>query len=360
MKRIIKKMVPMSVREELLDAFYFVSSGYKYLTNNKLRKASKKLRKEKKILYLMTPTHVNIGDAAIAEGAYAFLNKEFPECKVIEFTDIDVQRDRVFIKSILSEKDIVLFHGGGNLGDWYPTWEIIRQNTILYFGKAKMFLMPQTVSFGNRQDAKWLMHRAKYVYSREKLQCLFCRDNKSYEYVKNVLKAKRICLAPDSALCLERKQNLRACSNKILLCLRQDIEKNRTDSDDASIKAVCLNKGYHIEITDTMASVDISRQNRQSVVQNKIREFEDSDLVITDRYHGVIFSYLAKVPCIVLPNKDDKVKESCFFFRELPYIKFANSINDIGILIDELIDLNTDKSIDFYYKYFKGVISIND
>lgn len=351
LKKVLKKVVTQCFIEEVIDVFYFASSFFRPALFDK--KSTDKLKNTKKIVYLMTPTHSNIGDSAIAEGAYAFFQKEFPEYFVVEFTDIEVQKNRRYIKSIITNNDIVFFHGGGNLGDWYPTWEIIRQNSMRYFNFEKMVLMPQTISFGNNPQSERLLRRSKSFYSKNKIAYFFCRDRKSYQYAKSVLGAKKIYLAPDSALCSDRKEQIKKEEKKILLCLRQDIEKITKDSD---IVNVCKNKGYPIVFTDTMASAPIDQNSRSSIVNEKIREFQEAGVVITDRYHGVIFSYLAQVPCIALANKDSKVEEAMYFFEQLPYIKFASSITEIEHILDEIKDLDTSVSIDFYSQYFKGVI----
>ena len=40
---------------------------------------------------------------------------------------------------------------------------------------------------------------------------------------------------------------------------------------------------------------------------DKFKDFQKSELVITDRLHGMIFCYITKTPCIVMPNNNHKI-----------------------------------------------------
>ena len=349
---ILKRIIPTRIREELCEIKYRIISIIDLFSN---RKKIVNLKKKKKIVYLMTPTHRNIGDAAIALGALELYRKVFINREIVEFTDYEVQTKRYYIKAITNKDDIVILHGGGNLGDWYPAWELLRQDIIRLFNGYKVILMPQTISFGNRKDTKWILKKAINTYHRYPLYRFICRDKKSYDFARDILKVVNLSLMPDSALILERIQNTDLRNDRITLCLRQDIEKNRTDNLDLLIWKTCEKYTNQIFTTDTIADTNISPEDRKSVVINKIQEFAGSKLVITDRYHGVIFSYLAKCPCLVLGNKDTKVKEAMIFFKDLNYINFVEDYSQIADNIEKMIGMPAEESIDYYERYFRGV-----
>ena len=41
-------------------------------------------------------------------------------------------------------------------------------------------------------------------------------------------------------------------------------------------------------------------KKRKQIIQEKLVEFSQAQLIITDRLHGMILAYLSKTPCIVL------------------------------------------------------------
>lgn len=349
--RNIKKLVPRQVVEELCEFRYKLNSAIHYVKNIK---QSKELKNKHKIIYLMTPTHRNIGDAAIALGAFELYKRVFPDLEIIEFTDSQVQNQRYFIKTIVNNNDLVFLHGGGNLGDWYPAWELLRQDVIKLLKDKRVVLMPQTISFGNRKDCQWILKKAIRTYRKYELTKFICRDRKSKTFAREVLCVNNIGIMPDSALNIPRMSKGECVvGKKITLCLRQDIEKNRTDDFDSLIYSLSRKYARDVLITDTIACDNITPDIRKKIVMDKILELRGSDLVITDRYHGVIFSYLANCPCLVLANRDDKVKEAMYFFERLPYIKFLDNADDLEQTIQLLLSKDTSQTEDFFKMYFQ-------
>ena len=45
---------------------------------------------------------------------------------------------------------------------------------------------------------------------------------------------------------------------------------------------------------------------REKLVINKLKEFAECEIVVTDRLHGMIFSYITSTPCIALGNSTGK------------------------------------------------------
>ena len=90
---------------------------------------------------------------------------------------------------------------------------------------------------------------------------------------------------------------------------------------------------------------------------NKYIKFRECELVITDRIHGMIFAAITGTPCIAMSNYNHKVKGTYKWIEPLEYIKFAENINDIPKLIDELKkfkDIKYDNK--FLMKYYNKII----
>lgn len=56
--------------------------------------------------------------------------------------------------------------------------------------------------------------------------------------------------------------------------------------------------------------------------------FSKSQLVITDRLHGMIFAYITGTPAIVLPNSNFKVEKCYEWIKDCGYIKFIKEPNN--------------------------------
>ena len=79
------------------------------------------------------------------------------------------------------------------------------------------------------------------------------------------------------------------------------------------------------------------------IVKEKIQEFLGSKLVITDRLHGMIFAAITETPCIALSNYNHKVIGTYDWISYLPYISFADSIDDAIELIPKMLRIENAK-----------------
>ena len=89
---------------------------------------------------------------------------------------------------------------------------------------------------------------------------------------------------------------------------------------------------------------DINNDNRKDCIRRKMQEFCRSELVITDRLHGMVFAAITDTPCIVFSNYNHKVEGVYQWIKHLPYIKYVNSIEEAEKYIPELLKMR-------YYKF---------
>lgn len=113
--------------------------------------------------------------------------------------------------------------------------------------------------------------------------------------------------------------NLNSVSKDIKLELKEKFEKYKLFKDGVENKIK-----------------NISGELREKLLEYKFNEFQTSEIVITDRLHGMIFSVITNTPCIAFASIDHKISESYKWFENLNYIKFCKDINEIQNLIKEL------------------------
>ena len=95
--------------------------------------------------------------------------------------------------------------------------------------------------------------------------------------------------------------------------------------------------------TDTVVQGEIMPKERRGAIQQKIEQFANAQMVVTDRLHGMVFAAIAGTPCAVLKSMSYKL-EGCYeWIKELEYIRFVDSA-------EELIDF-IKKEIGRKYKY---------
>ena len=67
-------------------------------------------------------------------------------------------------------------------------------------------------------------------------------------------------------------------------------------------------------------------QSRKEVAL-QLKKIAKSEIVITDRLHGMIFSVITQTSCIVFRNYNHKLSSSYQWFKNLNYIKFLDDFN---------------------------------
>ncbi len=145
--------------------------------------------REAPIIYFDVPVHFNIGDLLILAGTETWL-KRHGRRVTHRFSVRDYRR---FLQSV-TEDHVLLFHGGGNMGDLWREHEALRQDVLRRFPRNKAVLLPQTVHFRNAQAAK-----ACGAAYREHADCtVFVRDDTSRRLVEEQM-GVACTVAPDMA-----------------------------------------------------------------------------------------------------------------------------------------------------------------
>lgn len=312
--------------------------------------------KMKKIVLFGVPTHGNIGDAAIALAEEKFIRDNLSEYEYIRVLDDDTIERIDEMKKILTDEDIILLHGGGNLGDQYMICEERRRIVILAFPNNKIILMPQSIYFTDTEFGKKELETTKRLYSKHKNLTLVAREKVSYEIMKKEFPNTNIILTPDMVMYLNATQN--AEKHGVVLAMRKDVEKLLTEEQmikmDNDIDKYFENK----LLTDThLGWKNIYCDIREKVVENKFNEFRKAQLVITDRLHGMIFAAITSTPCIALGNYNHKVEASFEWLKCQGYIRFINNVDELENAILELKDLKNCKyNNEFAIKEYKKIL----
>lgn len=324
-----------------------------FINNYKFRK----FKTSHKIIYMLSPTHGNMGDQAIAYASIKYLKENFNEYEIIEISREDTFKYYKAIKSILNSNDIIVLHGGGNMGNLYIQEEAARRFIIDKFKKNPIISMTQTMSFTDDDKGNFELEKSKKIYNRNKNLTIIARENESYKKMKKVLYNVKIVKKPDIVLYLENLRNPIDVDRKyIMTCLRGDKESILKDKKEEIINNLTLDY-KDIYVYDTVIKKDVDLKNREQELMKIWEKFFNSRVVITDRLHGMIFCAITGTPCIVFKSLDHKVTESYKWLRNLNYIKLTDdtSYKNIKSLINELDNITNFNKIKFKEKYFDSL-----
>ena len=313
--------------------------------------------KMKRVILFGVPTHGNIGDAAIVIAEEKFIKDNLNDYEYIKVLDDETKEKIEEIKSIIKDEDIILLHGGGNLGDEYMICEERRRMVIEAFPNNKIILMPQSIYFNDTEIGKKELANTKKIYSKHKDLTLVAREEVSYNIMKKEFPNTNVILTPDIVMYLNRTQNTER--HGVVLAMRRDIEKVLTAEQMEKINEDISKYFERKTITDTcLNDAEISCEMREKVVEDKLEEFRKAQLVITDRLHGMIFAAITSTPCIALGNYNHKIESSFEWLRHKEYIKFLKDTKDLEEAIIELKDKNINYNNEFAVKEYKQILDI--
>lgn len=289
---------------------------------------------KRKCYIMMACNYGNIGDVAITIAQKKFLEKYYKNSTVIE-----VPLDKIYlyakdIKSKINKRDLITIIGGGNSGNVYPAFEKARRFIAKYFKDYHVVSFPQTVDFTNDYYGKKELNKSIKCYKDTNI-VFFAREEKSYNFYKNNFKNESF-LVPDIVLSLEQKKNLKR--HGVVLCFRDDKElvSNSIEIKE-HIEKYLKEENIDYIFQDTyIGDIEIKDKNKELNIILDV--FRKSELVITDRLHGMIFCAITGTPCVALNNLNKKVEYTYKkWLNKVENIKFYNYDSNIENVIEKIL-----------------------
>lgn len=285
-----------------------------------IRMAADKVGFERKtILYLDIPIHPNMGDLAQYCCIKNWLKDNYSEYHVLEIDANSIMYARqefISLLNKLTKEDLIFFQSGYCTQDLGGFHDEVHRITVENALKVPIIMLPQTVFFKSKENAA----RTAEVYSKYSNLTILLRDAKSFEYAKELFKMNRLMLCPDIVTSLIGTRNVPGKEERkgILLCCRNDSEKFYSDADISGLKEQ-LSYIDEVIISDTTVACDFQdlKKNISQHVSNMIDEFSHYRAIVTDRYHGTIFSLVAGTPLVVIKTNDHKVITGVDWFKDI-------------------------------------------
>lgn len=315
--------------------------------------------KSKRIFIFLAADYGNLGDVAITYAQHLFLQKTYPTYQVIEIPISQTLQGIIQLRKQIQACDIITTVGGGNTGDMYHQIEHFRQLVIQNFPDNPVISFPQTIDFSSTETGRRRLKKAIAVYGKHKQLTLIARELKSYDYYKKHFHNK-VLLLPDIVTTLDR--SIPEFQRKgAIICLRKDKEKKISEQQEIELT------NYVKERFKTFTYYDTHVGGQGLTMKKKITElfqiweaFKKTELVITDRLHGMIFCHITNTPALVFLNNNHKIEQSYKWIAHNPRIKLVKKyhVGDIATKINQLSTLpHTDKiSLMTAYKNFKTMV----
>lgn len=287
-----------------------------------------------KIFYALTPPPWirNSGDQAQVLAIRAWLTKHFGKTVVIELDQEKTSDLKMALQWLLDDADLIFLHSGGNLGDRYMSTEGARRRLLRDFPNNRIISLPQTIYFTGTEHGNIEREKCRVIYNAHRHLTVLCRDIQSARIAEKLFTDIKIITMPDFVLSLPSGASALR-NGPILVCLRNDIESALSE-DQKRLLLSRLPDGYMV--MDTRREKKISPKQRAFVVGTTLRQFEGAGLVITDRFHGLIFAMICRRPCIALSTVGHKLTSGISWFKNVPWVRLASQIDEVPELIREL------------------------
>lgn len=306
------------------------------------------------MLLLNVPTHANIGDHMIAETEKKFFERHFPDYNLVEITNHIYNECHSLIHNILKPEDILVITGGGFLGSlWMDGGEEIVRTIMKEYKERKIVIFPQSIFFENNKDGQAELEISRKIYNECENLILFLREKQSYHRALSIMKKNECChLVPDIVLSMTKKDFLTGeeivRNGRGAICLK-DCKESRYSAGEKERITIAIKEIYKdVSYISMYADRNIDPKERKDFIADKITEISSYEFVVTDTLHCMITCAIAGTPCIALDNISGKVRGVYEWICHLPYIKFADCIDDLKNVLQ---DVRKVKDREFVFDY---------
>lgn len=297
-----------------------------------------------KVLLIHEAKNPNLGDQAQRMCTLQWIRDNYPNSTLLEIGDFgstlsfDVNKWTVFtdmaclmklavLKIKIRPNDLLLGHSGYFMVDHHSGYKAFLL-MMRHFPKNKMIILPQTVNF----YTPYVKLKVSQGFAAARNVTLLCRDKVSYAKAQEMYPTTKLLLFPDIVTSLIGTRKYNGNREGVLFCMRDDVEMfYHPEQIDALMKRFGEIRIEKIDTTLHGVSAEYVNCNRDKLIWEAIDKFATYKVVITDRYHGTIFSAIASTPVIVINSADHKLSSGVNWFPKEEfgdYIQFAEDLDE--------------------------------
>ena len=305
--------------------------------------------KGKNIFLFGYPIHPNMGDQAQAYCIEKWLKANYPDYNLFTFNwNTSFPFALKLLRKKIDKKDLIFGHSGYFMVDHHSELPVYRMIAEL-FTDYKIVILPQTINFFKKE----VEDQTATAFNAHPNLTLLCRDEVSYEKAQIIFSNCKLLLYPDIVTTLIGVKKFAGKREGVLFCMRNDIEAYYKPQEIAKMRDR-FKEITPTEMTDTSIAVPYRtiKNNREQILNEMLKKFAHYKVIITDRYHGTIFSLIAATPVIVLSSADHKLSSGVKWFPESfsRYVKFAKDLDEAYTIAIQMLNDNYDYQLQPYFQ----------
>ena len=307
-----------------------------------LKKRRKKISADpkKKFFILCTPDHGNLGDRALLVGEDIFVGKYFPDYEIVHIEHNSISRRNpshmTQLERMIKQGDILAIHAGGNIGTLYPGIHMKQEKIIEKLGGNKMLIFPQTFYYSNDETGRKMLEQTKAVYAQHKNLLVTLREKISYDYVKENFPGVKCEVLPDMVMNIPSFES-ESERNGAFICLRDDSEGTLGNEEKHILVSVLKERFDKIAVGDTNVGYALSEKDANEELRKLWQRMASSEIVITDRLHGMVFAALTQTPCIIVNSLSPKIRGCYEWIKDLEYVAFVDGTENLRESIEKVM-----------------------
>lgn len=294
------------------------------------------IRPRKMIFLFGSPGHTNMGDQAQTYCIQTWLKHNYPNYGQRIYT-LGMSNERLYylLRKFIRKQDLLICHSGYHITDLYneriPYMELAKR-----FKDHRIIIFPQTIFY---YDEKKLRETADIFNSHGNV-LLMCRDFVSFETAQKYFTSCRLMLMPDIVTSLIGTRNYECERDGVLFCMRNDKEAFYSKSDIENLQKRISN--VNVEMADTTLELYTQYviENREKLLFEIFEKYAQYRVIITDRYHGTIFSLISGTPVVVVGSTDHKLSSGVQWFPAdfSDYVYFANNLDEAYDMVMSILN----------------------
>ncbi|MCM2629876.1 polysaccharide pyruvyl transferase family protein, partial [Lactiplantibacillus plantarum] len=204
--------------------------------------------------------------------------------------------------------------------------ERARRKVFSTFTDNLTISFPQSIHFEDNEAGLYEQKLSQEAYQKNPNLVLVARDAQSYHRMQTTFNNK-VIFTPDMVLYM-KSVNWKFNRNGALFVLRHDSEKVVKKSTIDNIKDILGNE-RPVKRVDTVLDEPqkITPVTREALFDSELELFSHQEIIITDRWHAMVFSVLTGTPCLLFGNSYGKGKHA--------YIDWLEHINWVSYTDEE-------------------------
>jgi len=294
----------------------------------------------------------SLGDHSQAYAVERWLRQEFPGYEIHRFFRSDILRFFQILNTVDGKEDYVFINSSGDFGDLYMGrphpeipyygrygyWHNVRRVILRVLRHVRLVQLPVTVYYSDLENIK----EDRAILNRLPNFILCARDEGSYSILQESFDCNTL-LVPDFCFYGPPPFVQVARTNRALIVFRGDYEATLSDAGRDLIcnSLEALTDGLSFRDKDVNYSdCDVPDDAREKILANLLELYASHSLVVTDRFHGIVFSSLTGTACVGLPSK---IRHKITGVRKFvpPSIQIVNSIDEVSEAVHRAIKSET-------------------